>query len=113
MSKIKSKKVKINFSAFWQKIASWFALAKYNPHRAWEIIFESFILVAVLLLALSGYLFVKINSGEIFKVEKAPEGQLETINREDLTRVLHIYELKSLRFDSVKAGKQALPDPSI
>jgi len=93
--------------------ASWFSRAKHDPNRAWQVIFGIFLLAALLLLAFSGYLFIKISKGEIFTVSKPETEQIGTIDREKLGRILSALDRKALKLSEIKAGGTVYVDPSI
>ncbi|MFA6536463.1 MAG: hypothetical protein WC250_00430 [Candidatus Paceibacterota bacterium] len=94
-------------------VGAWFVQAKRDPNRAWEIIFGSFLVVALLLLAFSGYLFVKINRGEIFTVSKPATENLGTIDREKVKQALDAMDRKALKLKEIKNGGTIYVDPSL
>lgn len=96
----------------WSNFKEWFLQVKRNPNRAWQIIFGSFVIATILLLAFSGYLFVKINRGEIFTVIKPETENLGTIDREKMEQVLKLFGQKALKLKEIKAGGTVYIDPS-
>lgn len=94
-------------------LKKWFLQAKRNPNRVWQLIFGSFLAVAILLLAFSGYLFIQINRGEIFKVAKPAADSLGTIDREKLAQTLVVINRKALKLKELKSGGTVYIDPSI
>lgn len=71
---------------------------KINPYAHWYSILLLFMSVCIVEASVAGYVFYKINKGEIFLSEKKDGGITDTLDREKLKRVVEEYNSKELRF---------------
>jgi len=84
-----------------------------SPEADWKIIFFSALILVVVAIALSAFIFIKINKGEIFVVEK-PDGQSErTLDLTLLRKTVSYYQGKARVFESVKNKVVPSVDPSL
>jgi hypothetical protein len=79
----------------------------------WKKILLSFVAVSFFLAGLSGYLFYKINNGDIFMVEKRESHTVEVIDKKALDAVVGYFEEKKSAIDSINQNETFFADPSI
>ena len=79
----------------------------------WKIIFISTVVLAVLVIVLSVFIFIKINKGEIFVVKKSAEPEKKALNLSLLRETVSYYENKALEFERIKSVKIEAVDPSL
>jgi hypothetical protein len=84
-----------------------------NPVRDWKI-FLGVCFVLMLVVALfNGYLFFKINSGEIFQAAPRQVKPIETLDRALLEEVLEYMRNQATLFNHYLQHKPNLIDPSL
>lgn len=84
-----------------------------SPEADWKIIFASTVVLSILAITLSVFIFVKVDKGEVFVV-KEPTGQMEkTLNISRLKETVSHYRNKALEFGKIKSKKTSATDPSI
>lgn len=76
-----------------------------NILKIWKIIFNIFIAFVVLIIGISGYIFFRINSGELFLMGNNETVQIDTINRTSLKETIEVFEIKKLEFEKLKNNK--------
>jgi len=79
----------------------------------WKIIFIVAAIFALCSIALSTFIFIKIDKGEIFLVEKTTEDSAESLNVEKLKETNSYYKNKALEFERIKNSNPAHVDPSL
>jgi|SRR3989338_7295529 len=84
-----------------------------SPEADWKIIFISALLLAVLVIVLSVFIFIKIDKGEIFVVEKLVGEKKNTLDLNVLRETVSYYQNKALEFESIKNTKTPSVDPSL
>ncbi len=84
-----------------------------NPNRDWKIILFSFCMVALALVCLSAYLFLKIDRGDIFKAEQKNESTSEVVNRELLDSTVERFEAKKAKLIEIETERHISADPSL
>ncbi len=83
-----------------------------TPYRDWvALLYVSgvFIFIAA---AIGFYLFIEINSGEIFGVSPEENAAVRTINKKLLNQTLADYAKKEKEFNDIMVKTPALVDPS-
>lgn len=84
-----------------------------SPEADWKIIFVSTIVLIVSVVALSVFMFIKIDKGEIFVVQRlAGQGQ-EALNISILKETVSYYQKKAREFEKIKNEKVGAVDPSL
>ena len=82
------------------------------PYRDWVIMISIFVLVNLISAAVGLYLFVKINSGEIFFVEQRETQPSRTIDKNELKQVIETYEAKREALQDLFLKRPSVIDPS-
>jgi len=86
---------------------------KTNPEFDWKIIFFSTLGLIVLAVALSIFIFIKIDKGEIFLAEPVDSGRAPTLDISRLRDTLGHYNDKRDEFNSIINASHSSVDPSI
>ncbi|MFZ2763798.1 MAG: hypothetical protein WAX80_02050 [Minisyncoccia bacterium] len=84
-----------------------------SPEADWKIIFVSGLTFALLLIVLSIFMFIKIDKGEIFVVEKIEGENEKTLDIARLQETVSYYQNKAVEFERIKAAKVSAVDPSL
>lgn len=84
-----------------------------NPETDWKIIFVSTLVLAVLVVVLSVFIFMKIDKGEIFVVEKSNEQGEKSLDTSLLKETVSYYENKAREFERIKGLIVPAVDPSL
>lgn len=83
-----------------------------SPDADWKIIFISTTILATLVIALSIFMFIKINKGGIFAVEKLVEQEEKVFDVSLLKETVLYYQNKALEFERIKQSVVPATDPS-
>jgi hypothetical protein len=84
-----------------------------SPEADWKIILVSTLILTVLVIALSVFIFIKIDKGEIFVVERpAGEGE-KNLDVSLLKETVSYYRAKALEFERIKGLVIPAIDPSL
>lgn len=83
-----------------------------SPESDWKIISVSTVLLAILVVILSVFVFIKIDKGEIFLTEKTVGFQEKAVDPKILNQTVDYYEAKAALFDEVLREGTGVPDPS-
>lgn len=78
----------------------------------WKIIFISTVILVTLVIALSVFIFIKIDKGEIFSVKETIRDG-EGLDLSLLRDTVSYYENKTLEFEKIKSSKPEGIDPSL
>lgn len=85
-----------------------------GPEADWKLIVVSTITLAVLASALNVWMFVRINGGKAFEIEKGAEETEATLDLRKLRATLEYYQNKGVEFEKIRSGAvPAVVDPSI
>ena len=84
-----------------------------SPEVDWKIIFVSTAVLIILVIASSIFIYVKIDKGEIFVVEKPEENRERTLNISALKETISYYQNKALEFERIKSQVTPATDPSL
>ena len=84
-----------------------------SPEADWRIIFASTAILAVLIIGLSAFIFIKIDRGEIFVVKESAEQGDKTLDLSLLKETVSYYQNKALEFERIKRAKTSAADPSL
>ena len=84
-----------------------------NVYRDWKYILALFLVLNVLVVAGSAYLFFQINKGELFIVEKKSVLANDTVDRKALEVTVAFYEERAQKFDLYKRNPPRVADPSL
>ncbi|OHA92437.1 MAG: hypothetical protein A2665_00385 [Candidatus Zambryskibacteria bacterium RIFCSPHIGHO2_01_FULL_46_30] len=85
-----------------------------SPEADWKIIVISTMVLTVLVVALSIWIFIKVNEREFFTVEPLEEERGKTLDTLLLRKTVLYYQNKALEFDRIKnAGTSTVADPSL
>ncbi len=85
----------------------------YNAKRDWKMLLIFFTVIAFVLACFSGYLFYKINNGDIFTVEKVENSPVDVVNKKNLDETVDRFESKKAKLLELKEKKIFSVDPSI
>lgn len=85
----------------------------YDAKRDWKIMLFSFAVLSLALACVSGYLFYKINNGEVFLVEQKENGSVEAVNKKNLDETVDRFEAKKAKLLELEQNMTVVPDPSI
>lgn len=84
-----------------------------SPNADWKVLFSLFVLLFILISGVSFYMFVKIDKGEIFVVEKQSAVGSRILDTNLLKQTIEYYRERSTRLEEIKANKDATLDPSL
>jgi hypothetical protein len=84
-----------------------------SPEVDWKIIFMSAVVLGVLLIALSAYIFIKIDKAELFAIEQSADQSEKTLDTKALKEVVSYYQNKAIEFEKIKNSVTASTDPSL
>jgi hypothetical protein len=84
-----------------------------KSNHDWKIIIVSFIILAIIILAGSLYMFIGVSRGDIFLVEQKTEGVVQTINKDELANTVKFFESRKAHFEELKANRPTVGDPSL
>ncbi|MEK7157705.1 MAG: hypothetical protein AAB688_01360 [Patescibacteria group bacterium] len=87
-------------------------VAEINPSRDWKIILAFIVVIGVAMSGFSSYLYWRINSGGFFITSIKNDLPIETIDRNELKKVIQHYKLKGNQFQILKGEKPVGVDPS-
>ena len=107
---------KNNIKKFFKKRNKDGERGEYNISSAkqiWKIIFMTFVLLNITIAILSGYLFFRINNGEIFKTESGMSIVIDTIDQAFLRDTLSLFEEKAFRLKELEKSNIIITDPSL
>ena len=79
----------------------------------WKNIFISTIILAILTIILSVFIFIKIDKGEIFVEKKTAEPEKQILDLSLLRETVSYYQNKALEFERIKNAKVDAVDPSL
>lgn len=85
----------------------------YNARRDWKWTLFLFTGLSLLLACFSGYLFFKINKGDLFNVEKSGDDYFEVVNKKNLDETVDRFETKKAKLIELEQRNNVMPDPSI
>ncbi len=85
----------------------------FDSKRDWKIIVFSFTGLAFLLAGFSGYLFFKINRGEIFTSGQQNTSVNQVIDKKFLDDTVARFEAKKARLGELERQTSITPDPSL
>ncbi len=84
-----------------------------SPEADWKIIFVSAVVLAILIIILSVFMFIKIDKGEIFVVKRLAEEKEKILDITVLRETVSYYQNKALEFERIKKVKAPAVDPSL
>jgi hypothetical protein len=85
-----------------------------SPEADWKIIFISGMTLAFIVIALSAYMFIKINKGEIFVADPSVDVKKNALDVDALRETVSYYQNKALEFERIKSVTTTeMIDPSI
>lgn len=79
----------------------------------WKIIFVSTTTLLVLIVALSIFMFIKIDKGDIFVIKKPSVETIKALDTALLKETVSYYQNKALEFESIINTPVTVPDPSV
>lgn len=85
----------------------------YNAKRDWKWSLFLFTGISLLLACFSGYLFFKINKGDLFNVKKSADDSFEVVNKKNLDETVERFEAKKAKLIELEQRNSIMPDPSI
>lgn len=79
---------------------------------SWKIILLSTIILTVFVIALGVYMYIKIDKGEVFSSEKAPE-EKAVLDINLLRKTISYYQNKAFEFENIDSKNVGVVDPSL
>lgn len=83
-----------------------------SPEADWKIIFISTMILAILVITLSVFMFIKIDRKGIFVVERSTGERETTLDASLLRETVLYYQNKALEFKRIKSTITPATDPS-
>ena len=84
-----------------------------SPDADWKIIFITTTMLSIFVIISSVILFVKVDTGGIFIVEKSTEQEAVVLDISLLKETVLYYQNKALEFERIKDSVVPIPDPSL
>jgi hypothetical protein len=89
------------------------ALFGSDPREDWKRLLIIFGVINLLIIIWSGYLFWQINQGNIFEVAPTSNVGADTATRNQLKKILTIYDGRESQFEALRVTKPVTVDPGI
>ena len=84
-----------------------------SPHADWRTIFIALLLLGLVAVAFGAYMFIRVDKGEVFIVEKKSDDTVRHLDPKELQRVVEYYQGKAEQYESLKTLKPSgITDPS-
>jgi hypothetical protein len=84
-----------------------------SPEADWKVIFVSALILGVLIILLSVFIFIKIDKGEIFVVKQSTNENSKTLDITLLKETVSHYQSKAREFEQLKNTVIPAVDPSL
>ena len=84
-----------------------------SPQSDWKIILVSTLALSVLVIIFSAYMFIEIDKGDIFQIEKGEGNEELTIDEELLQSIVSYYSAKATEFERIRGARIPSVDPSL
>lgn len=84
-----------------------------DPRADWQKIVIAFLIINLLVIGWSAYLFWQINQGDIFEVSPGPTVSSDAATRNNLRNILTVYGDKEKHFEELRLIKPVSTDPAI
>ena len=84
-----------------------------SPNDDWKVLAIVFGVLMLFAAIFGVYMFVLIDKGDIFVVEKKAVSHTTTLNKTLLTDTLKFYKDRAIQFETIKAVEATVPDPSL
>ena len=84
-----------------------------NARKDWEIACFGFLILILLAIGMSVFVYGEINKGELFLVDKKEKVSLRTLDRPDLERTVSYFTSKEEKFEALKRRPLSTVDPFI
>lgn len=84
-----------------------------GPESDWRLIFISTLVLAVLVVATSAFIFIEIERGGIFTIKDIETEEARTLNISKLAETVDYYEYKAGQFERIKNSNTVAVDPSL
>ncbi len=85
-----------------------------SPQADWKIIFLGTAALSLIAIAFSTYMFIQIDKGEIFIVERSPIENVQTLNNKKLQETVDYYRGKAEDFELYSnSTTTSVVDPSL
>lgn len=92
---------------------SGFSVFGRGQHFDWEMLLTFFLLVTVVAVSFSVYVFLGVRAGNLFKDDYKPPVHNETINRDTLDRVIKDFDSRAENLKKLQTQKPVFVDPSL
>lgn len=92
-----------------------FRMARFgeSPESDWKIIFISAVILSVLSISVSAFIFAKIGNGGIFGAEEVSNPEDTALSVDRLEAAVPYYQEKSAEFGRLRSGVVPSSDPSL
>lgn len=84
-----------------------------NAHADWKVLFISCVVLNLVAIGVSVFMYGKINKGEIFLVDKKDHVSVRTVDKFELERAVSFFANKQERFEALKRQPPPAVDPFI
>jgi hypothetical protein len=72
-----------------------------SPYTDWKIIFISFVILSLVVILTSVYIFIKIDKGEIFEITRSGTEEETSLDIEMLRKATSYYQQKDAQFERI------------
>ena len=79
----------------------------------WEILLSFFLLIMIIIVSFSVYVFLGVRAGDIFQDDYKAPAHNETINRDTLDHVIKDFDSHAENLKTLQAQKPVFVDPSL
>jgi hypothetical protein len=84
-----------------------------KAHHDWKTMVIMFFFLWIVVIFGSGYIFIKINKGEIFLIESKIESKQSSVDKKLLETTVASFEGRKIEFEKLKTEKPKTVDPSL
>lgn len=89
------------------------SLFGHGEHFDWKILLTFFLLVMIVVVSFSVYVFLGVRAGDIFKDDYKAPAHNETIDRDVLDQVIKDFNDRAANLKSLQTQKPVFVDPSL
>lgn len=84
-----------------------------SPEADWRFVFVSALIIAILVICLSVFIFMQVDKGEVFINERPDGGGGRTLNTSALRETVSYYQAKGEEFERLRISPEPSVDPSL
>jgi len=86
---------------------------QFKPGRDWAVLLGIFFLLLIFVAAANTYLFIQINTDQIFTQKRTTGEEIEMLDTETLKSTIELFDARSENFDNLLKQKPSIVDPSL